>query len=91
MISTKTITPNTNIKSIIKQLSEFDFQNSPDNVELENGQSISGADIRYILEFADKHNYRVIHYLKCSRHPNEIPFDTKFVKFLDLLKANFDL
>lgn len=90
-LTKKTVTPNIDIESIVKRLAEFDLQNSPDNAELEKGQNISGADIRYILEFADKHNYRVIHYLKSPRLPSEISFDKKFSDFLDFIKTKYNL
>jgi hypothetical protein len=88
-LTTKIITPDINIDSIIKALAEFDFQNSPDNTEIELGQALSTGDTRYILEFADKRNYRVIHYLNANRNSNKIPFDDNFVKFLELLKKHY--
>ncbi|MEO7306815.1 MAG: hypothetical protein ABIR78_07010, partial [Ferruginibacter sp.] len=88
-LTTKSIIPNIDIESIIKQLAEFDFQNSPNNTEIELGQALSTGDTRYILEFADKRNYRVIHYLNANRNSNKIPFDDNFIKFLEVIKKHF--
>ena len=89
--TTKPITPNIDIELIVKKLAEFDFQNAPTNAEIELGQSLSGGDTRYMLEFADKQNYRVIHYLNASRNSNKIPFDDSFIKFIDLLKKCYSI
>ena len=90
-LTTKTVTPNINIESIIKRLSEFNFQNSPNNSEIELGQSPSTGGTRYIIEFADKKNHRVIHYIKYPRYPNNIPFDDDFLKFLEFIKKHYEL
>lgn len=88
-LTTKTIIPNIDIESIIKQLAEFDFQNSPNNAEIELGQALSSGEIRYILEFADKRNYRAIHYLHAIRNVNKISFDDDFAKFLEIVRKHY--
>lgn len=88
-LTTKTIIPNINIESIVKQLAEFDFQNSLTNAKIEFGQTLSSGDTRYLLEFADKQNYRVIHYLNASKNSNKIPFDENFIKFIALIKKHY--
>ncbi|MBS1732131.1 MAG: hypothetical protein JST02_02435 [Bacteroidetes bacterium] len=90
-ITTKPITPNIDIQLIVKKLAEFDFQNAPTNAEIELGQAISSGDTRYMLEFADKQNYRVIHYLNASRNSNKISFDDNFIKFIDLIKRHYGI
>ena len=90
-LTSKTVTPNIKIESIIKQLSEFDFQNSPNNSEIEFGQAPSTGGTRYIMEFADKKNYRVIHYTNDPRYPHNIPFDNNFFKFLEFIKKHYSI
>lgn len=90
-LTSKTVTPNIKIESIIKQLSEFDFQNSPNNSEIEFGQAPSTGGTRYIMEFADKKNYRVIHYTNYPRYPHNIPFDDKLLKFLEVIKKYYSI
>ena len=90
-LTTKVVTPHIKIESIRKRLAEFDFQSSPNNSEIELGQTPSNGGTRYIMEFADKKNYRVIHYTNYPRYPRNIPFDDNFFKFLEFIKKHYEL
>ena len=90
-LTTKTLTPNIKIESIINQLAEFDLQNSPENSKIELGQTPSTGGTRYIMEFADKKNYRVVHYSKYTRNNGNIPFDNIFLNFLEFIKKSYGI
>ena len=90
-INTLSIKPNININAIIDTLANYDLQNSPSNSEIEAGQAYSSGDIRYILEFADKTNYRVLHYLRASRNSGLSAFDKNFEQFLNFIKSYYKI
>ncbi len=85
-----TINPDLNINQVINSLSILDLQNSPAISEIEKETSENGVT-RYILEFADKNNYRVIHYFWPSKNPKNIEFDKKFTAFIKLIRKNYKI
>ena len=90
-LTSKIVNPNIKIELIIQQLSKFDFQNAPSNSEIELGQTASTGGTRYLMEFADKNNYRVIHYTNYPRYPGKIPFDDNLLKFLEFIKKHYNI
>ena len=89
--NTSTITPDIDINLIIDTLANYDLQNSPLNSEIETGQVSSSGDIRFILEFADKHNYRALHYFRSSRNEGATAFDKTFEQFLSFIKRHYKI
>ena len=90
-VNTLSIHPDINTNAIIDTLANFDLQNSPLNAEIEAGQAYSSGDIRYILEFADKTNYRVLHYFRASRNSGLAAFDKNFEQFLNFIKRHYKI
>lgn len=79
-----------NINQVIDSLSILDLQNAPSNSEIEK-EINEGGMTRYILEFADKKHYRVIHYFWPSKTPKNIEFDKKFTAFIGLIRKNYKI
>ena len=89
--TTSYIIPDIDINLIVDSLAYFDLQNSPLTTEIEQGQVLSSGDIRYILEFADKKNYRVLHYLKARRNSGATAFDKTFEQFLSFINRHYKI
>ena len=89
--TTSNIIPNIDINLIVDTLAYFDLQNSPSNMEIEKGQALSSGDTRYILEFSDKNNYRVLHYLSATRNSGATAFDKTFEQFLSFIKRHYKI
>ena len=90
-VSTSLIIPDIDINLIIDTLANYDLQNSPSISEIETGQVSSSGDIRFIMEFADKHNYRALHYFKSSRNEGATAFDKTFEQFLSFIKRHYKI
>lgn len=82
------INPDLNINQVIDSLSILDLQNAPPNSEIETSED---GVTRYILEFSDKKNYRVIHYFWPQKNPKNVEFDKKFTAFIELIRRNYKI
>ncbi|RYE58251.1 MAG: hypothetical protein EOP48_03960 [Sphingobacteriales bacterium] len=85
------VLPGISIEALIDSINILNLQNAPSNLVLNKGQNLAGAPTRYMIEIADRNNYRIIHCYQAERENGAIEFDKKIDALLNFLKRYYQI
>ena len=80
------VLPQISIEALIDSINNLNLQNAPSNLVINNYQSNNSNPTRYMIEIADRNNYRIIHCFMTERENGAIAFDKKLGTLLNFLR-----
>ncbi|MHA4847874.1 hypothetical protein ACX0G7_27150 [Flavitalea antarctica] len=85
------VMPGISIEALIDSINHLNLQNAPSNLVINKEQNLAGAPTRYMIEIADRNNYRVIHCYQAERENGAIEFEKKIATLLNFLRRYYQI